>query len=189
VGHGSTAGGVSNRFSRHQGEIHWGRVGRPIDGDVGHFIGTEEGCKLEEVIVHHRTGNVLIGNFCQVDCGLYVTGSLRHSRCQDPGPAIDGHQFATISGGDGHSRDIGQCSAASLRALTAPIAPPSRGSPLSIAGLLNSFPCQAATRLNTELSKVSFLFAVGADAGQLVLTCHQESCRILPILHRMGTSD
>ena len=117
---------------------------------MGHFVDIEVGLEFKQVILQHCTGNILIGDFHQVYCRLYVIGGDSRVRCEDIGSAIDGNQIAVFGGNDGCSRNIGQCtgqrSRATLSALAALILASLRGSLLSVVSFLDSFPCQASTR-------------------------------------------
>ena len=189
MGHGRTTHGIGDRFSGYEREVHQGGMLRPIDGDVGCVVDALVGHEFKYVVLCHCIGNVFVSNFRQVDSGLDIAGGLRHIRRKDPGPAIDCHQSTTLSRGGRSSRDIGRSSGASLRALTALIATPARGHPLSVVGVFNRLPCKATARLNTEFSEVSFLFSVGTNAGWSVSAGGQECCEILATLHHMSATD
>ena len=144
---------------------------------------TQKGCLV------HRTGNVLVADFHQVDRRLHIAGGVGEFGCKDKSPTIDGDQLGAVRGDNGCGCNIGQSSSASLRALAAPDPVPSRHSPLSVAGLFNGFTSQAFTRLNAVFCKVPLLFAVRADVGWFVLMRGQEGRGVVAALCRMGATD
>jgi hypothetical protein len=94
--YGGPTGGEGNGLSRQLRRIRWGRMFRPIDGDDGGFVLTEESRKFEFIVLQHCPGDIVITHFHQVHCRLYVTGWVRDIGRKNPSSAIYGHRLSYV---------------------------------------------------------------------------------------------
>ncbi len=114
VGHRHATGGVGDGLDRHQGKVDGRGSFRPVNRDLGHSIDAKVGHEFKIVICHHRAGNVVIGDFHQVNCRLQIVGCDSCVGCKDPGPPVDSHRLTSVGRDKGCSHHIGRRSGATL---------------------------------------------------------------------------